>query len=108
DLRRRLEVEHHAHGAGPPAHAHLAHAVAVELQRRVLQGFGRDRAEEIDERARRAVESMALALEASLLVRFSPAAVADAFVAARLGDDRGFEYGTLPVGTDLQAILARH
>ncbi|NLU84234.1 acyl-CoA dehydrogenase family protein [Rhodococcus sp. HNM0569] len=58
-------------------------------------------------RARVVVESMALALEASLLVRFSPAAVSDAFVAARLGDDRAFEYGALPTGLDLDAIVTR-
>ncbi len=57
--------------------------------------------------ARRVVESMALALEASLLVRFSPTEVAEAFIAARLGTDRGFEYGTLPTGTDLELILSR-
>ncbi|WP_279103184.1 acyl-CoA dehydrogenase family protein [Gordonia paraffinivorans] len=54
------------------------------------------------------VEAMALALQASLLVRYSPAAVADAFIAARLGPDRSFEYGALPTGTDLGAILERH
>ncbi|NDZ97521.1 DNA alkylation response protein [Streptomyces sp. SID6673] len=59
-------------------------------------------------RARSVVESMALALEASLLVRFSPAPVADAFIAARLGEDRKFEYGALPDGADLSAILERH
>ncbi len=59
-------------------------------------------------RARSVVESMALALQASLLVRFSPAAVADAFVAARLGEARGHEYGTLPAGVDMAAITARH
>ncbi|MFT4088212.1 MAG: acyl-CoA dehydrogenase family protein [Gordonia sp. (in: high G+C Gram-positive bacteria)] len=58
--------------------------------------------------ARRVAESMALALQASLLVQFSPSVVADAFIAARLGQDRGFEYGTLPAGTDLRAILDRH
>lgn len=59
-------------------------------------------------RARSVVESMALALEASLLVRFSPAPVADAFIAARLGEDRNFEYGALPDSADLSAILERH
>ncbi|MEO9329747.1 acyl-CoA dehydrogenase family protein [Gordonia aurantiaca] len=59
-------------------------------------------------RARSTVEAMALALQASLLVRYSPATVADAFIAARLGPDRSFEYGALPAGTDLGAILQRH
>ncbi|MFC9833412.1 acyl-CoA dehydrogenase family protein [Rhodococcus sp. NPDC127530] len=58
-------------------------------------------------RARTVVESMALALQASLLTRFSPAAVADAFVDARLGPDRTHEYGTLSPSADLQAILRR-
>ena len=67
-----------------------------------------DQPQEIEARARRLVESLALALQASLLVRHSPAAVADAFCAARLGGDAGHEYGTLPPGADLQAILERH
>ncbi|KAF0967983.1 MULTISPECIES: acyl-CoA dehydrogenase family protein [Gordonia] len=59
-------------------------------------------------RARSTVEAMALALEASLLVRHSPSAVADAFIASRLGPDRSFEYGALADGADLAAILERH
>jgi putative acyl-CoA dehydrogenase len=58
-------------------------------------------------RARRMVESMALALQASLLVRHAPPAVADAFCASRLGEDGGLEYGTLPAGTDFEAIVER-
>jgi putative acyl-CoA dehydrogenase len=57
--------------------------------------------------ARRVVEELALALQASLLVRHAPPAVADAFCAGRLGDDRGRVYGTLPAGVDAQAIVDR-
>jgi putative acyl-CoA dehydrogenase len=57
---------------------------------------------------RRLVEGMALALQASLLVRCSPAEVSDTFVAARLGPDRGHEYGTLGVGAPAARIVARH
>ncbi|HZF89333.1 acyl-CoA dehydrogenase family protein [Streptomyces sp.] len=57
--------------------------------------------------ARRLVERMALALQASLLVRFAPPAVADAFCATRLGGDWGYAFGTLPGTADLDAILAR-
>jgi putative acyl-CoA dehydrogenase len=46
-------------------------------------------------KARRTVEALALALEASLLVRYAPGAVADAFCSSRLGD-RGLAFGTLP------------
>ncbi|OSZ56053.1 DNA alkylation response protein [Streptomyces pharetrae CZA14] len=57
--------------------------------------------------ARRLVERMALALQASLLVRFAPPAVADAFCATRLGGDWGYAFGTLPGTADLDAILSR-
>ena len=91
-----------ARGTHPVLDGHLD-----RLRRELTELAGLDAAA-AQRRARRTVESMALALEASLLVRFSPTAVSEAFIAARLGDDRGFEYGTLPVGTDLQTILARH
>ncbi|MGW1738134.1 acyl-CoA dehydrogenase family protein [Nocardia sp. NPDC001965] len=59
-------------------------------------------------RARAVASSMALGLQASLLLRYSPTAVAEAFLAARLGDDRDLHYGSLPDGTDFAAILDRH
>ncbi|MEU6911266.1 acyl-CoA dehydrogenase family protein [Streptomyces coeruleorubidus] len=57
--------------------------------------------------ARRLVEEMALTLQASLLVRYAPPAVADAFCATRLGGDWGHAFGTLPEGADLDAIVDR-
>ncbi|MET8450521.1 acyl-CoA dehydrogenase family protein [Streptomyces sp. NPDC005209] len=57
--------------------------------------------------ARRLVERMALALQASLLVRHAPSAVADAFCASRLGGDWGYAFGTLPGTAGLDAILER-
>jgi putative acyl-CoA dehydrogenase len=56
--------------------------------------------------ARRAVEALAVAFQASLLVRHAPAPVADGFCAARLGGG-GRAYGTLPRGVDGSAIVAR-
>jgi putative acyl-CoA dehydrogenase len=56
--------------------------------------------------ARRTVEDMALALQASLLLRHAPPAVSDAFCAARLGA-RGLAFGDLPRGVDGAAVLAR-
>ncbi len=64
--------------------------------------------EAIELRARRVVERMALALQGSLLVRHAPPAVADAFCAARLTGDGGLQYGTLPAGVDVDAIVERH
>lgn len=57
--------------------------------------------------ARRLVEQMALTLQASLLVRHAPPAVADAFCATRLGGDWGYSFGTLPDAADIDAILER-
>lgn len=58
--------------------------------------------------ARRLTEQLALALQGSLLIRYSPAAVSDAFIAARLGPERSLEYGNLPPSSDLKGILVRH
>jgi len=57
--------------------------------------------------ARRTVEDLALAFQASLLVRCAPPAVADAFCAGRLGEARGRAFGTLPRGIDGRAIVNR-
>ncbi len=61
----------------------------------------------LEVRARRLVERLALVLQGALLVRHAPHAVADAFCASRLGGDWGAAFGTLPAGTDFAAILDR-
>ncbi|KAA0941473.1 acyl-CoA dehydrogenase family protein [Streptomyces apricus] len=58
-------------------------------------------------RARRLVERIAVVLQGSLLVRFAPPEVADAFCASRLGGDRGASFGTLPHTLDLAAVVER-
>ena len=58
--------------------------------------------------ARRLSEDLALALQASLMIRHAPGQDADTFIAARLGEDRGAQYGVLPAGTDAATIVARH
>jgi putative acyl-CoA dehydrogenase len=58
--------------------------------------------------ARRLVERLALLLQGSLLVRHSPAEVADAFCATRLAGDWGRAFGTLPAETRLGTIIERH
>ena len=63
---------------------------------------------ELEHRARRIVEAMALALQGSLLVHHAPAALSDAFCASRLSGDAGLAFGTLPPGVDSAAIVERH
>jgi putative acyl-CoA dehydrogenase len=86
----------------------LARGADARLDRRVeqLKGQFSDPAT-LEARARRVVESMALCLQGSLLVRHGAPAVADAFCASRLQGDGGLEYGTLPAGVDFETIIAR-
>jgi putative acyl-CoA dehydrogenase len=64
--------------------------------------------DDLELRARRLVEHLALCLQGSLLVRHAPAEVSDAFCATRLGSEGGRAYGTLPRGADLDEIVERH
>lgn len=92
-------------------------ALAVGVDRRFDAYLDRTRtlAREIssdpqpDARARQLVASLAITLQGSLLLRSAPAAVADGFVASRMGDGSGFGhlYGALPSGVDAAAIVAR-
>ncbi len=62
---------------------------------------------DIERRARRLVERMALALQGSLMVRHGLPAATDAFCASRLAGDHGLAFGTLPAGVDCEAIIER-
>jgi len=98
-----------AAGAEPRLDAHL-----IDVKRRVHSTFAGADGDSAQQRiydsqfgARRLVEDLAVALQASLLVRHAPAAVADAFCAGRLSGESGRVYGTLPVGVDAKAIIDR-
>ncbi|MFF2371743.1 acyl-CoA dehydrogenase family protein [Agromyces sp. NPDC058110] len=57
--------------------------------------------------ARELAERLALVLQGSLLLRYSTAPVAEAFVRSRLGREGGTQVGALPRGVDVGAILSR-
>ncbi|MGA5464344.1 acyl-CoA dehydrogenase family protein [Mycobacterium sp. NPDC050041] len=63
--------------------------------------------ESIQYRGRKVTEDIALALQGALLVRHGHPAVAEAFLASRLGGQWGGAFGTLPTGLDLAPILER-
>ncbi|MFF3962085.1 acyl-CoA dehydrogenase family protein [Streptomyces griseorubiginosus] len=63
--------------------------------------------EGIEARARHLTERLALVLQGSLLVRYAPPEVADAFCASRLGGDGGTAFGTLPTTLDLAKVVER-
>ena len=63
------------------------------------------RSEEAD--GRRLVHQLALALTGSLIVRYAPAVVADAFCASRFSPLAPFCFGGLPSSCDLGAIVKR-
>jgi len=85
-----------AHGAN----AHLDRAIG-DIERQLKQAAIAESA------ARRLVESLALALQAALLVQHAPGFISDAFCAARLGDTVGLAYGGLSGKVDSSAIISR-
>jgi len=63
--------------------------------------------DEVEYRARRTVDQLALTMQASLLLQAGNHAVADAFIASRLEQSGDRNFGTLPRGLDVEAILQR-
>jgi putative acyl-CoA dehydrogenase len=80
---------------------HRLDAFAEEIETRLIN------LHELEPIARRIVEMMAVALQASLLVRYSSPDVADAFCATRLAGDWGHAYGTMAKGLNTQGIIDR-
>jgi putative acyl-CoA dehydrogenase len=95
-------------GREPDSKAALLDEIALAGEPRLTAAAELALREAEESQARVLVERLALALQASLLVRHAPAAVADAFCASRLGGEGGLAYGTLPESVDPGSILERH
>lgn len=80
-----------------------SNAYDAHLSRLQKQLANRD---DMEVRARRIVEDMALALQASVLIQAGENAVSDAFCSARL-DGAGLAFGTLPTGINFDALIKR-
>ncbi|HVH64344.1 MAG TPA: acyl-CoA dehydrogenase family protein, partial [Candidatus Dormibacteraeota bacterium] len=63
---------------------------------------------DVESRARRIVERMAVVLEAALLLRNGEPLVAQLFAESRLGVDRGQTFGTLKPRPELKLVIDRH
>nr|WP_221377163.1 acyl-CoA dehydrogenase family protein [Actinoplanes polyasparticus] len=82
-------------------------APAAQADRRLAEAVSGLKDTPDEQGARRTAERMALVLQASLMVRYAPAAVADAFCASRLAGEWGHTFGTLPASADTAAIVER-
>ncbi len=80
---------------------------AAERLKQQLAGLPGQSQTSLEFGARHLVDQMALTLQAALLVRHAPAAVADAFCASRLAGQGQHSYGALPAGSDVARILER-
>ncbi len=88
-------------GADPRYDAQLARTTAL------LQAAAADPAG-APTLARQLIESLALSLQAQILLTNAPAPVAEAFLAGRVDPaTRGIEYGTLSAGVDLGYLVGR-
>jgi putative acyl-CoA dehydrogenase len=63
--------------------------------------------QDLERRARRVAEQLALALQACAVAEQAPEFVFDAFVAARLGPERAHTFGALPASFPVDLLLAR-
>jgi putative acyl-CoA dehydrogenase len=86
-----------ARGADP------RHDRAVEELKRELAN-----PEDIESRARRVVERMAVVLQSSLLFRYGDPAVAALFCSSRLDHEWGHTFGTLQSRGNLKSVIERH
>jgi putative acyl-CoA dehydrogenase len=72
-----------------------------------VSDLAKDLGEADEVSARRLVERLAMTLQASLLVRYAPDVVADAYIASRLQGDWGSAFGTLGRTTAFTDIIER-
>ena len=64
-------------------------------------------ADQLEYRARHLVDQLALTMQSHLLMQYSPSAVAEAFIASRLGSTGAHNTGSLPTGIDVSALIER-
>ena len=88
------------------AFASGGHAL-LDAERNSLAAMLDSDATGLEAQSRWLAERMALALQASILVRGDDAILADAFCESRLGMRRGLAFGTLPLSTPVDHLIER-
>jgi putative acyl-CoA dehydrogenase len=83
-------------------------AFIAELEPAVVPFATEELGDPDETNARRIVERLAVALQASLLLRHGDGEAAEVFIASRLQRNGGRTYGTLPRRLDFSAIIDRH
>jgi putative acyl-CoA dehydrogenase len=99
DVRRAMTKE-------PEALDRVLAEIRLARDPRIERAIAGIRADVAEDGARRVAERLALALQASLLVRFAPPAVAGAFCASRLDGDWCRAFGTLAAGAGIDGVMA--
>src|SRR5262249_21912838 len=89
------------------ARSHRALKEYLEELEKDLSGQGNTQRDANESQARRLAERLALALQASLMIRHASPEAAHAFVASRLEDDHGSNYGTLSSKVDVSSLVRR-
>lgn len=80
---------------------------ALDAEAGAIESLLRLPPDDLVPRARELAERMAIALQASVLLRGAPGALAEAFCNARLGASRGLAFGTLTGRENRESLLAR-
>lgn len=94
-------------GAIEALEAELAGGNDARFARFAAHAIAQARSVSSEAEARCVTENLALALQAGLLIRHAPAAVADAFCVSRLDGDGGSAFGTLSTRCDIQSVFHR-
>jgi putative acyl-CoA dehydrogenase len=97
ETRSALFAELNAAKGGHPAFDRALARLAVEL----------GNSDELERRSRYLTEQLALALQASLLIRAGNRSVADTFCESRLDCAHGLAFGTLPAAAPMVALIRR-
>ena len=84
-------------------------SLATELQDAMTALASQDAAAvaKLQRHGRVLVEDLAIMLQAAILIQHAPREIAESFVLAHLGDNRGLQYGAIPEGLDLETLIER-